>query len=303
MEFDVVVIGAGPAGLSAAIYLARANLKVLVLDNPKEGALKKAEVIENYFGIESISGKELIKIGRKQAEKFGAVIKDEPAISIKPGPLGKGYIVETAEGEYKAKGLIIATGAKRVKPKIKNLEKFEGKGVSYCVVCDAFFFRNKKVGIVGSKDYAAKETIELLSYTKDITLFTNGDKIEISENLFEKLKENNIKIVETPIKELFGNEKLEGVILENGEKIELDGLFIAVGTGGAEDFARMLGIMIENGLIKVDKNQSTGVPFVYACGDCASEDKQVAIAVGDGARAALNLIKELKGIKKVADYH
>jgi thioredoxin reductase (NADPH) len=301
-EYDIIVIGGGPAGLSAGLYAARANKRTLILDKPGEGALKKVKLMENYLGFpEGISGEELLELGRRQVKKFGAELLEDEAVAIKPRKDGR-YMVETPEKEYVCQGLIIATGVKHARPKVKNLRDYEGRGVSYCVTCDGFFFRDAEVGVLGSMDYAAKEAIELLNYTKKITLFTNGEKLRATESLRRQLEENRIEVVENRIAEALGKQALEGLKLETGEVRKLRGLFIAVGTMGAGDFARYLGLNSRGATIVVDQNQSTGVPRVYAAGDCTGGNRQVAIAVGEGANAAINLISELRGTKYV-DYH
>lgn len=301
-EYDIIIIGGGPAGLSAGLYAARANKRTLILDKPGEGALKKVEVLDNYLGFpDGITGKELLELGRRQVERFGAKIVEEEAVGIKPHPDG-GYIVETPEKEFSCQGIIIATGVKRERPGVRNLKKFEGRGVSYCVTCDGFFFRDAPVGVLGNRDYAVREALELLNYTSKITLFTNGKQLRAREALRKKLEESGIEVVTQEIEELTGEETLSGVKLKGGEVRKLKGLFVAVGTSGATDFARTLGIAVEGSAIVVDRNQSTGVPRVYAAGDCTGGNRQVAVAVGEGANAAINLISELKGTRHV-DYH
>lgn len=301
-EYDIIIIGGGPAGLSAGLYTSRANKRTLILDKPGEGALKKVKVMENYLGFpEGINGEELLELGRRQVKKFGAEILEEEAVAIKPGNQNK-YIVETPDKEFICSGVIIATGVKHARPKVKNIKNFEGRGVSYCVTCDGFFFRDAPVGVLGSKDYAAKEAIELLNYTKKVTLFTNGEKLDAKESLQKQLAENSIEIVEEKIEEALGEQALDGLRLENGEVMSIKGLFVAVGTMGAGDFARYLGLNSQGATIVVDENQGTGVPKIYAAGDCTGGNRQVAIAVGEGANAAINLISELRGTKYV-DYH
>ncbi|MHA1409090.1 MAG: NAD(P)/FAD-dependent oxidoreductase [Candidatus Odinarchaeia archaeon] len=294
-KYNIIIIGGGPAGLSAAIYSARANQKTLVID--RTGCLNyKIGFIENYLGFpDGIEGKDLIQLGCKHIRKLGSDVKFEEALVVKMTPEGK-YIVETDKGEYEGEGLIIATGVTYKKVKIENIEKFEGRGVSYCVVCDGFFFRGKKVAVLGSKNYAAREALELLNYSDNIKIFTNGDEIKIDDRFLEKIKENNIDIETSKIQRLVGNDILEGVQLENGETIPLDGLFIAVGSSGTVDLAKKLGIIVEGNYIKVDDKQKTNLPKVYAAGDCTGGNRQIATAVGEGADAALNLISELSGI-------
>lgn len=189
--------------------------------------------------------------------------------------------------------MILAPGVKHEKPSIGNLEVFEGQGVSYCVTCDAPFFKDKKVGLVGSKDYAAKEALELYEFTENITILTNGKEPKIREDLKKKIDDKDIEINCEKVEEIFGDEKLQGVILESG-KMDFEGLFIAVGTSGSVDFARSLGVPVEGNSIVVDENLSTGLPRLYAAGDCIEEKRQISIAAGGGAKAALNLIEEMR---------
>ncbi len=292
-QFDVIIIGGGPAGLSAAIYTSRAELETLILDEG-EKLLEKAKHIDNYFGFpDGVSGKELLKKGRKQAETFGAVYEEKKALLTKIDPNGKKYIVETADSKFKTKGLIIAPGIQHEKPTIEGIEEFEGKGVSYCVVCDAPLYKDKKVGIVGSKDLVAKEALELYEFTTDIKIFTNGDEIEMPKNLREQIEKKEIPIEKSKIEGLLGKEDFEGLKIE-GKKEKMDGLMIAEGSSGSLDFARSLGIKTKKGVLSVDENMFTGVPKVYAAGDCIGGARQISAAVGEGAKAALGLINDLR---------
>ncbi len=290
--YDVIIIGGGPAGLTAAIYCARAKLKTLVLDKD-ESALKRAHRIENYFGIESISGEELLEIGKTQALQFGAEIRQEEVLSIIPSE--EGYVVETANNKYEAKAVILAVGAKRSKPEIKNIEKFEGKGISYCAVCDAFFFKNKTVAVLGNSDYAIKEAMELKEHAKKVYILTNGKELNLSPGFQEKAVK--FEVITEKVIEVFGKESLEGIRFESGKELRIEGLFIAIDPSSPLTLARKLGLRLENGIIVTDKEQSTGIPGIFACGDCASKEKQLSIAVGEGAKAGLSAIKYVRGIK------
>lgn len=175
--YDVIIVGAGPAGISASLYTVRRKLKTLIIYK-EESALEKTKKIENYYGFENgINGEDLYKIGIKQAKNIGAeVIKDE-VTNIQADYLNeKGHIfkVGTLNNEFEAKSVILATGNKKNKPNIKNMDKYEGKGISYCAICDGFFYRNKNVAIIGNGDYAISEAMDLQNVVKSITILTNG---------------------------------------------------------------------------------------------------------------------------------
>ncbi|MFO7792004.1 MAG: NAD(P)/FAD-dependent oxidoreductase [Candidatus Saliniplasma sp.] len=291
-KYDVIIIGGGPAGLSAAIYTSRADFDTLILDEPDK-LIEKVKSIDNYFGFpEGVSGKELLDRGRKQAERFGTDIKNERALLIKID--GENYLIETADNSYLTMSLILAPGIQHKKPDLSGVEDFEGKGVSYCVTCDAPLFRGKRVGLLGSEDLVAKEALELYEYTQDIEIFTNDRELSVSKNLHKKIEENGISVNTDKIKGVIGEERFEGLILEDGTE-EMDGLLIAEGTSGTLDFARTLGIQIEDDKLVVDQDQFTKVPRVYAAGDCTGGARQIGAAVGEGANAAINLINELRG--------
>lgn len=290
-KYDVIIIGGGPAGLSAAVYTSRADFKTLVLDEPDK-LLKKVKKIENYFGFpEGISGEEILERGKKQAEDFGTVVKEEKALLIKTE--GVSYRVDTVDNSYLTGSLILSPGIQRKKPSLDGIEDYEGKGVSYCVTCDAPLFKNKKVGLLGSEDLVAKEALELYEFTQDIKIFTNGEDLEIHENLRKQIQERDIPVIKKKVKEIKSNDKFQGLVFEDGEE-EMQGLMIAEGTSGSLDFARSLGIMIEDGKLVVDENQFTRLPRVYAAGDCTGGARQISAAVGEGAEAAINLINDLR---------
>lgn len=178
--YDVIIVGAGPAGVSASLYTVRQNLKTLIIYKEKS-ALEKTKKIENYYGFENgINGEDLYKIGIKQAQNIGAeVIKDE-VTNIQVDYLNeKGHMfkVETLNNKFEAKSVILATGNKKKKSNIKNMDKYEGKGISYCAICDGFFYRNKNVAIIGNGDYAISEAMDLQNVVKSITILTNGGQV------------------------------------------------------------------------------------------------------------------------------
>lgn len=281
MLYDVVIVGCGPAGISAALYVARAGLKCAVIGKDG-GALAKAEKIENYYGLEKpVSGAELIEIGKNQAKKFGVELISDEVVGVN---WDGNYKVETVSGEFSGKAVILAVGSPRNKAKIEGISEFEGQGVSYCAVCDAFFFRNKTVAVLGNGEYAKHELNELLSSAEKAYLLTNGNQAEFEPD-------SSVEIRTESLKNLFGDGKLEGVEFENGEKIAVDGLFVALGTAGAADLARKLGAETENNRIIVDDKMRTNLPGLFAAGDCIGGVLQVSVAVGEGAKAALSAIE------------
>lgn len=291
-EFDVIIIGGGPAGTSASIYTSRANLNTLVLDKG-DNILKKFDGIENYYGFpEPISGKKLIEGGKEQSKKFGTTFKQKEVLSVEMH--GENFKVETAEEEYITKSLLLATGVQQKKPSLSGLEELEGKGVSYCVVCDAPLYKGKKTAVLGSKDYAAKEALKLNEHAEEVEIYPNNKEMDIKDSLKKEIDKQGIEIDEREIKEIIGDEELKGIKLGN-EKKELDGLFVSIGTSGTLDFARSLGLEIKDGFIEVNEDYSTGMPKIYAAGDCIGGERQIAVAVGEGAEAGINLIEEIKG--------
>ena len=195
--YDVIIVGAGPAGISASLYTVRRNLKTLIIYK-EESALEKTKKIENYYGFENgINGEDLYKIGIKQAQNIGAeVIKDE-VTNIQADYLNeKGHIfkVGTLNNEFEAKSVILATGNKKSKPNIKNIDRYEGKGISYCAICDGFFYRNKDVAVIGNGDYAISEAMDLQNIAKSISILTNG-------KIAPEYRAENINIITKEVRE------------------------------------------------------------------------------------------------------
>ena len=199
--YDVIIIGAGPAGLSASLYTVRRNLKTLIIYKEKS-ALEKTNKIENYYGFENgINGKELYNIGIKQAQNIGANIIEDEVTNIqieylkKDGNREKIFKIKTLNEQFESKSVILATGNKKSKPNIKNIEEYEGKGISYCAICDGFFYRNKDVAVLGDGDYAISEAMDLQNVAKSITILTNGSQAP-------EYRAENISINTKPIKEI-----------------------------------------------------------------------------------------------------
>lgn len=284
MEYDVIIIGAGPAGVSAGLYTKRANKKTLIIYN-NESSLEKATKIENYYGFENgISGEELYKKGIEQAKNLGINVKKEEVIKI--DKIKDIFEVKTVNENYTAKNVVLATGNKKNKPDIKNIEKFDGKGVSYCAICDGFFYRGKDVVVIGNGNYAIAETNDLINIVNHVTILTNGKKIP-------EFRAENVDIENRKAVAIEGNDNVEAVELDDGTKLKTDGVFVAQGAAGSTDFARKIGALVKNEKIVVNEKMQTTVEGLYACGDCIGGTLQVAKAVNDGMIAGIDIIKNM----------
>ena len=195
----------------------------------------------------------------------------------------------TTKNEYQTKNLILATGNKKNRPKIKGIEKFEGKGVSYCAICDGFFYRNRSVAVLGSGYYAISETNELINIADNITILTNGKEAP-------EFRADNVKVDTKEIEEIEGEDKVEEVKFKDGTTIKTDGIFVAEGVAGSSEFAKKLGIITQKDKIVVNENMETNIKGIYACGDCTGGLLQVSKAVYEGAKAGLEVIKRQRGI-------
>lgn len=294
MTYDAIILGKGPAGISASVYLARSGLSVLVVGK-EVGALERAEHIENYYGFpEPVSGRELSARGIAQAERLGVAVVPEEVVGIGMEDV---FTVKTAAAEYRARTVLVATGKQRAGLRVPGFEAFRGKGISFCATCDGFFYRGKRLAVVGTGDYAASEFGELLHFTKDITLFTDGGDL-VPGRFPEGIAVVTDRIASFEAAAAAGIDRLGGIVTVDaaGSKQEhlVDGAFIAIGTAGAADFAAKVGIELRGQDIAIDGSFMTNVPGIFAAGDCIGGFLQVAKAVSDGALAARGIIEFLK---------
>ncbi len=271
--YDVCVIGRGPAGLSAGIYAVRAGSKTLVVGG-KGGALSLAKRIDNYFGIATISGQDLLDAGESQYTALGgeALTAEVTAVEMTPD----GFLLHAGDSMIEARTIVIATGKGRKAAGLPGEDAFLGRGVSHCAVCDGFFFKKKRVGVLGSGEYAASEARQLLAFTQDVTVFTDGKQPQT---------EMPCAVHTEKLAAVEGDARISGVRTAEGTVFALDGLFIARGSAGASELALKLGVPTDNGCIRVDKDEMTALPGVFAAGDCLGGLCQVSVSVGTGALA------------------
>lgn len=278
---DVVIVGYGPAGISAGIYLKRYGFDPIIIGKDN-GALEDAHMIENLYGSENMSGHDLAVYGQNQAKKFGIELITDEVINIEN--MYEYYTVECKNHKFDTKVILLALGKSRNKFHLAS--KYEGVGVSYCATCDGFFYRKKRIGLVGNGLFMAHELDVLSKMSEDITVFTNGDKLEVE-------LPSNVKVVEEKIVEFYGDGKLEGVKTKSTDT-KLDGCFIALGSQSGFSLASHLGIELKNTDIVVDENFMTNVSGIYAAGDVIGGLLQVSKAISDGAMAATSISKYLK---------
>ena len=281
---NVVIIGSGPAGVSAALYTARAGVDTTVLTKGP-GALARSEGIENYYGVPgNITGAELERRGIEGAKEVGVKFVETEAVGL---TFTDKLTVETLNGDYPADAVILATGASRTAPPVPGLAALEGHGVSYCATCDAFFYRGKNVAVMGSGEYALHEASALLPLAASVTLLTGGAALTAD---FPP----EITVRTEKVEAILGEEKVTGVRLAGGEELSMDGVFIALGVAGSTALARKMGAEVDGNKIVVDANMMTTIPGLFAAGDCTGGLLQVAKAVYEGAVAGNEAAKALR---------
>ena len=281
---NVVIIGSGPAGVAAALYTARAGIDTTVLTRGP-GSLARAEGIENYYGVPgSISGAELERRGIEGAREVGVKFVQTEAVGL---TFTDKLTVETLSGDYPADAVILATGASRTAPPIPGLKDLEGRGVSYCATCDAFFYRGKNVAVMGSGEYALHEASALLPLANSVTLLTGGAPLTAE---FPP----EIAVRTEKVEAILGEDKVSGVRLAGGGELPMDGVFIALGVAGSTALARKMGAEVDGSKIVVDANMMTTIPGLFAAGDCTGGLLQVAKAVYEGAVAGNEAAKALR---------
>ena len=298
LDYDVIVVGSGPAGITSAIYLKRANINVCIMEKSAPGGqLNKSSTIENYPGFEKITGPELAYNFYEQILKLDIPFINEEVIKIEDKTSYK--IVETNKKTYTCKGIILALGRKPRSFDNKNVSLLEGKGVSYCSLCDGPLFKNQDVSIIGGGNSALEESLYIADICKSVTIINRRDVLRGDKMLVDKvLKKDNINILYNSEVVEFNKQDdfLESLLINtNGKlnKLDVKACFIFIGYVPATDFLSNLDILDEKGYIKTDKNLKTDIPFIYACGDTINKQVyQIVTATGEGAVSAISFIND-----------
>ncbi len=293
-EYDFIIIGGGPAGLTAGIYAVRKNLKTLVIEKSEfGGTVNLTFEIENYPGFRRISGAELAKKFHKHAADLGVEFSSDEVKEISKD--GNWFVVKTWEGEYRAKAILLATGSRHRELGVPGEKEFTGRGVSYCAVCDAPFFKEKTVAIVGGGNTAVKDALYMAEICSKVYLIHRRDQFRADElDISELKKKQNVEFVlNSVVSEIRGDTKVNSVVVKNKEtneerEIQIDGIFIDIGEIPNNELAKMLGVELDaRGFIKVNDNMETSVQGVYAAGDITGKLTQIVVAAAQGAIAAV----------------
>ncbi len=308
-EYDIIIIGAGPAGLTAGMYAGRQNSKTLVIDKGLAGGLGlEVPMMQNYPGFDLISGMELIQKMKSQSENYCEIMENETIQSI--DKVEGGFLLKTKTSpllmseesdeikEFKAKSIILATGASHKHLNVPGEEEFLGRGVAYCATCDGMFFVDKDVLMVGGGNSAAQEALYLKNLGCNVKLVHRRDELRCEHHLQKALEEKGIEVLwNSTVEEIKGEMMVDSVrLMRDGkeEDYKTDAVFVAIGDDPSNDLAKELGVELdENGFIITDKNQATNVEHVYSAGDITGGVKQWIVACGEGAVAAISAYNDL----------
>lgn len=302
LQYDVIIIGCGPAGLTAAIYASRANLKTLILEGEAPGGkLTKTYEIENYPGINKISGVDLAMQMMEHGQAFGAELYFGNVVAVADN--GDFKTVKTEDGQqFSCRAVIVATGTKERQLNVANAEQFTGRGISYCAVCDGAFYRNKKVAVIGGGNSALEESLYLTQLVEQVNIIIRRDQFRAEAKVVEKVKSNpkiNIIYKHLPQQLVVKDNKIAGLLIRNVDSDELtaldvEGIFPYIGADPSTSFLKDLGVLNDAGYIIVDENMATKVKGIYGAGDVIVKDlRQVVTATSDGAIAANSVARLL----------
>ncbi len=298
VETDLLIVGGGPAGLTAGIYAVRSGLRTAIVERDALGGqVATTPIVENYPGFTSVGGKSLVDIMVSHALQYVQIFQGEAVVEIKSGPP---FSVKTNRRQFNTKTVLLATGASHRHLNIRGEKRLAGRGVSYCSTCDGPLFKNKKVVMVGGGNSAVTEALHLFHMGIDVTLIHRRDKLRAQEFLAQQLIDNNIPVLwDTEVKEIRGEERVSEVLLVNNKtdkktEFKTDGVFIAIGYEPAVELAETFGLKInEDGYIQQDGKHRTTIPGIYSAGDVEGGYKQIVTASGQGAEAAMTIFEDL----------
>lgn len=295
--YDVIILGAGPAGLQAAIHAVRRKVSVLVAGKTIKSSAYRAH-IENFCCLEGQSGEEMLNLARAKAEASGAEFREEDVTALDTD--GSNYIVEVESGaRLSAHALVLAMGISRNTLGLTNEKALVGKGVSYCVDCDGPFFKNEPVAVAGCGSAAVSGALTLVFYTDEIHLVC--EKLEVGDHLAQTLRESTINVHEgRKVVGIEGNDRVEGLVLDDGTRLDVNGIFIELGAKAALGLAGGLGVMLDETMkyVAVNKKQETNLPGIYAAGDICGPPWQVAKSVGEGCVAGMEAAAYTRKVKR-----
>ncbi|MCX6749109.1 MAG: FAD-dependent oxidoreductase [Candidatus Pacearchaeota archaeon] len=292
-EYDLCIVGAGPAGLAAGIYAARYKLNAVIIGKELGGRANYPERIENYPGFIG-TGIDLMKKMISQTKHFGVEILNQEVLSIEKS--NQGFKLNSEKESFHSKAVIIASGSEKKKLGIKGESELTGRGVSYCSTCDAFFFKKKDVVVVGGGEAAAKTALFLSTIANKVYLIYRGDKLKCCDKEKRELKSKVEVIYNSQVKEIQGKEQVESIILDNKRKIKVSGVFIEIGSVPVLDLVEKLGVKGDENYILVNQDMSTNIPGIFAAGDVTKTRlKQVVVAASQGAIAAKSAYDYLRG--------
>jgi len=294
-NYDLIIIGAGPAGLTAAVYAARYKINFLIIGKMSGGLMGEAYEICNFPSYNRVNGVELMKKMINHVNDLGVEIKSEEVLDIKKK--GKEFEIKTNKEIYPAKKIIIATGSERRKLGINREKELTGKGISYCATCDAPFYKDKVVGVAGGSDAALTAALLLSKFTKKVYIIYRKNKFFRGDNIWIEEVKRNKKIeslFNSTITRLIGKDKLEEIEINGEKKLKLDGLFVEIGGMPNIELAKNIGVKIGKNQIITDKQQKTNIKGFFAAGDVTDNPlKQIVTACGEGATAANSIYREL----------
>lgn len=298
-EYEVIIIGAGPAGMTAGIYAVRSGLKTLILEKGLAGGMVNTiPFAENFPGFKKIEGMDLVNKFKNHVEKYTKIQELEEVEKIK---INEKFEVKTTKDKYFAKAIIIATGTSYLRLGVEGEMEFAGKGVSYCATCDGFFFKDKKVLVVGGGNSAVIEALYLKNLGCKVTLIHRRNELRAEKYMQDRLKEKDVNLIlNSVVEKIEGKEVVKNVKIRNLrdntiKNIVFDGVFIAIGEVPNNLLAKEIGVELEqHGYIITDKNQRTNLSNVYACGDITGGVKQIVVSCAEGAISALSAYEDLK---------